>query len=47
MSKRFEVSFLDPMSEVSEVFSEWGRKGLELRTIAGDGGGIRTTHSAG
>ncbi|WP_092304269.1 hypothetical protein [Pseudomonas sp. NFIX28] len=44
VSKEFEVSFLDPMPEVSGVVSEWDRKELELRAIAGVGG--QYTHYA-
>lgn len=38
ISKEFEVSFSDPLPEVTGIVSEWDRAELELRAIAGGGG---------
>lgn len=44
ISKEFEISFSDTVPESSGVVSEWDRKELELRAIAGGGG--KYTHYA-
>lgn len=44
VSKEFEIWFSDTVPESSGVVSEWDRRELELRAVAGAGG--RYTHYA-
>ncbi|MDH0650327.1 hypothetical protein N5D48_26105 [Pseudomonas sp. GD03858] len=44
ISKEFEVSFSETVPESSGLVSDWDRKELELRALAGGGG--RYTHHA-
>jgi hypothetical protein len=44
ISKEFEISFSDVVSKASGFVSEWDRRELELRAIAGGGG--QYTHYA-